>query len=351
MSVRLVPMPGAAAALVGIATALPASSVDNGSLLARVAPALQGPRRDAMLAALESQLGTVSRHHLDPSNSDEGRAALVRLSKRAALDALARAAIDPRSISFHIHATSTPSRWTTPESARIGRALHEEAGLDAPFMDVRMGCTGGLQALYQGFNLAASLQAPILVTAADRFSHVAPPSERFAPFVFGDGASAAVLVPSGAAPAGSLVLSEACFLGAARHADLATVPAELPPRADDEAPWHLSGDAEAFDAAAREALTALAAHFQVSSSSSPAIPVIVSTTRPVAARALAGAAAFTEALEQRGHLGAASALSSLDALLAAHGTPRQVILLGSGGGLAAGGLRLVRRDARPEAPR
>jgi 3-oxoacyl-[acyl-carrier-protein] synthase III len=339
MSGRLVTLPGAPAAIVGVGAAWPAGAVDNATLLSRLAPELTGRRRDAMLEAIATQLGTRARHHLSPTD----RAGLIDLTVAAAGLALERAAVDPRRIAYHLHATSTPSRWTTPDSARIGAALRTAHGVDAPFMDLRMGCTGGLQALYQGLLLASVAEAPVLVTAADRFSHIAPPSERFAPFVFGDGAAAAVVAPG--TPAGSFGLVEAAFLGATQHVDLATVAAPLPPHAGDAEAWHLTGDPAAFDDAAREALARVAAHFGVGPSATGrgaagGLRVIVSTTRPVTARALAGDAAWTETLELRGHLGAASALAGLDGLLGAAPIQGEIILIGAGGGLAAGGLRL-----------
>lgn len=335
------PLPAVAARLTRTALALPRQRHTNAELLTRVAPQLAGARREAMLAAIEAQLGSLSRHHLDTSEADEGRDGLVHLTTRAVAEVLgASPGIAPRDIAFHVHATSTPSRWTTPESARIGRALAESHGIHAAFFDVRAGCTGGLHAIYQGLRLAADLQAPVLITAADRFSHIAPPNERFAPFVFGDGAAAAIALP-GDANAG-YALGEAIFAGRAEHADLATVAAELPPRADDTRPWHLTGDPEAFDVAAKTILTALAKHFDVKPDNADvAARVIVSTTRKATATALAGESAYTKALELCGHLGTASLLAGLDYLSREPGLPpSEVILLAAGGGLSAGGARL-----------
>jgi 3-oxoacyl-[acyl-carrier-protein] synthase-3 len=333
---------GPEAVIAATGLALPATRVDNATLLARLAPQLTGARRDAMLAQIEAQLGSLARHHLDPALPDEGRDALVHLSARAARDAIAALGprFDPSSISFHVHATSTPSRWTTPESARIGMALADVLTSETAFFDVRAGCTGGLHALWQAARLASDSAAPVLVTCADRFSRTAPPTERFAAFAFGDGAAAAVVLP-GSGP--GYRIERATFGGIARHADLATVHAELPPAPDDPPErWYLGGDPIAFDAAAREALGALAASFE-HHYPGDAAPLIVSTSRVSTARALGGDRAFTAALESFAHLGTASLLAALHTLLARPETPPAALtLLAAGGGLSFGGARLVR---------
>ena len=222
-----------------------------------------------------------------------------------------------------MHATSTPSRWTGPEAARIGQAL----GLRAAFFDVRSGCTGGLWALVQAARLAVDAQAPVLVTAADAFSLAFAPDERLLPLSMGDGAAALVLAPG---VAGQGVV-RACFTGLPEHADLATVPGELPPR--DGASYVLAGDAMAFGAVAEEALA------RALEALAPPIGtrVVVQTGRADVARRVSRDA-WLDGLRHHGNIGAPTALVALGEL-----GPGMTAFVSAGGGLSSGAL--LWRDA------
>ncbi|MFO0746202.1 MAG: hypothetical protein U1F43_11085 [Myxococcota bacterium] len=310
---RLGPVP---ARVVARATAFPSDPIDTPTLLARLAPGLPPARRDALLAYLRAEVGVEQRAFV------QGGERALDLAVRAAQGALGQG---PFQIAAHVHATSTPSRWTGPEAARIGQAL----GLDAAFFDVRSGCTGGLWALHHGARLAAESGACVLVTAADAFSQAFDPDERMLPLAMGDGAAPLVLAPprdDASAPAGGIV--KALFGGRPALADLATVRAELPGRGE---PLVLGGDPAAFgdaaEAALKEAWAALAAPDDAT--------VIIQTGRAGTARRV-HARAELASLARHGNIGAASALVAWCEL--APDAARSVAFASAGGGLSFGAL-------------
>ncbi|MCC6623884.1 MAG: hypothetical protein IT385_21675 [Deltaproteobacteria bacterium] len=298
------------------ATAFPARVVATDALLEASTPGLSEARRAALRDHLAREVDGATRAFVEPPER------ALDLAIRAARDALERAGIAPGAIAGHVHATSTPSRWTGPEAARIGKAL----GLAAALLDVRSGCTGGLWALVQGAWLASQSQAPVLVTAADALSRTFPVgasgavSERMLPLTMGDGAAALVLAPGGPGRG----LARAVFLGRPEHADDATVPDELPPRGGEA--WALAGDperfAEASERALSEALAALAPPADAR--------VVVLTPRAATGRRVAPGA-WRASQRAHGHVGAASALVALAEI-----GPGETALVSAGGGLSAG---------------
>lgn len=306
-----------AARVVARATAFPRGEVETEPLLARLTPGLSDARRAALLEHVRGDVGVERRAFVAP-----GERALD-LAVAAAREALARAHDDgqsPLRIAAHVHATSTPSRWTGAESARIGQAL----GLDAPFFDLRSGCTAGLWALREGARLAAETGHAVLVTAADAFSLTFAEGERMLPLAMGDGAAAYVLAASDEPGRG---IVRAVFGGDPRQADLATVHAELP----GAGPFALGGDPAAFGAAAEAAL----GHALRALDPDPEATVIVHTGRAAVARRV-HPAARTESLARHGNMGAGSALVAWAELAPAE--RRSVALVSAGGGLSYGAL-------------
>lgn len=304
--IHLGPIP---VALKGSGVAFPALREDNATLLARLG-AVPERRVAGVLAALD----------LDPGVRSRARAVHetpVDLACVAAADALVAAGLTVGDIGAHVHATSTPTRWTSAEAARIGQRL----GLRAALCDVRSGCTAGLWALWTGASLARDSGAPVLVTAADVFGKVLPPDERVAAFAFGDAACALVLVP---ASSGGLV--RAVFGGRPALVDLASVPVALPPT-DAEPAWHLAGDPVAFAAAAEQGLSDAIVALDLEG------PIVVQTARVPTALAVAGDRAWLDLLRAHGNLGAATPGVALH--LGA-GRPGTVVLASAGGGLSYG---------------
>lgn len=299
--------------IVASATAFP-PPIATAALFARLTPTLPADRRAALLDHYMSELGVTSRGHLVPGADP------LELPLQAARKALAEAATN---VSAIVLATSTASRWTTAESARLGHAL----GLDVAFFDIRSGCTGGLWALIQGARLARDTGAAILVVGCDSFSRAFPPHERLLPLAMGDGAAAMILAPS---PRGGLV--RAVMGGAPAHVDLATVRAALPPTALDT--FVLSGDPEPFAIAAEAALVA-ALHTLSVPSQATIVPHVGRVTTAHRLGARFDRPIFVDGFTQHGNLGAASLLTALH-LLSQRAEPALLALASAGGGLSYG---------------
>jgi len=303
-------------AIVASAAAFPDGAVANPALLERLAPGLPDARRAALLAHLESDLGVASRAHLAPDADP------LALPTRAARDALAQA---DRDVCAVLVATSTPSRWTTAESARLSSALD----LDVAFVDLRSGCTGGLWALVEGARLCRDTGGAVLIVGSDSFSRAFPPGERLLPFAMGDGAAALVLAPTD----GDQGLVRATFGGLPALVDLATVTARLPPTGAE--PFTLSGDPEPFAAAAE---VALAASLEALAPA-PGSLLVPHVSRLATARRLGARFAlevFADGFIGHGNLGAASLITALHLLRSRPG-PTMLALASAGGGLSFGG--------------
>lgn len=301
--------------ILGVGTAFPATSVPSDVLLDALAPGLPSRRRAALLGFVHHELGV---HHRAHVAGEERAWTLAVEAARQAIEAADRPAIVA-----HVHATSTPSRWTGPDVARIGQAL----GLRAAQIDLRGGCTGGLWALVQGARLCVEAGAAVLVTVADAMSLTFPQAsadgggERMLPLALGDGSAALVIAP---ASAGGLV--RAVLGGDPSHADLSTVLRELP---HGDGPFTLGGDPQAFADATRAALESA-----VHALRAPVgLPWIVHG-RADTARALCDAP-WLHTLAAHGMLGVASLPTALIEL-AASGHTGPVALATAGGGLGYG---------------
>ncbi len=309
-SLTLGPCP---ARIIASATAFP-PAIDTATLFEALTPTLPADRRAALLDHYTRELGVLSRGHL-PAGADP-----LELPLRAARDALAET--PSTKIAAVILATSTASRWTTAESARLANAL----GLDVAFFDVRSGCTGGLWALIEGARLARDTGAPILVVGCDSFSRAFSPHERLLPLAMGDGAAALVLAP---ATDGGLL--RAVMGGAPAHVDLATVRAPLPPV--DLTSFVLSGDPEPFAHAAEAAL--VAALNALDPSDALIAPHVGRITTAHRLGQRFDRPVFVDGFTQHGNLGAASLITALH-LLSRRAEPALVALASAGGGLSYG---------------
>jgi len=340
--------------ILGSGVAFPPHPTDNATLLTRLMPDLPPDRRDALLAHLENELGVTSRAHLGPDVDP------LTLAIAASCAALSEAQSQsprrsPVPVAAILLATSTASRWTTAESARLAAAL----GLAVAFCDLRSGCTGGLWALIEGARLARDIAAPVLVVGCDSFSRAFPPGERMLPFAMGDGAGAIVLAPPTSSDSSEGLLG-AVIGGQPAHVDLATVRAHLPPRTPAE-PFVLGGDPEPFARAAEAALTAsidsldsldsldaLDSIDSIASIASAPIPgssvLVPHVSRLGTARRLAAHAGlpfFAAGFSGHGNLGAASLLVAMhllrkESLRSPGSVAEHVLLASAGGGLSFG---------------
>jgi 3-oxoacyl-[acyl-carrier-protein] synthase III len=121
--------------------------------------------------------------------------ALSDLSLPAARQALEQAGSDGTDIDLLIVATVTPDMMFPSTSAILADQL---GAADAAAYDLSAGCTGFMYALAQAYGMiAAGLSRRALVVGGDVLSRILDWTDRSTVVLFGDGAGAVVLEPSG----------------------------------------------------------------------------------------------------------------------------------------------------------
>lgn len=253
--------------------------VDNATLLAvRYPPQTAHAERAAFMAQdLSERLGLQHRHHAQPFDHLPMAAAptAADLAARAGRQALEAAGLSVTDVGLVILATSTPHRWTASACASAAAAL----GFAGPFMDVRMGCAGGLSAVGQGALLCQASGAPVLVMAADTFSKAVPRGQVLAALALGDAAAACVWVPR--AGAGLRVR----WHGVPALADLMTTPGSLPPTAQQVADqaYALAGDPDAMAAQSVPCYRAVLGALAAPDAPPPSLLLLHQTQKPLLA--------------------------------------------------------------------
>jgi len=169
--------------LVGIGSAVPEAVVTNADL------ARLGCDPDWIAA----RSGIRERRHAP------AELATSDLAAAAGRAALAQAGVDTSGIDLVVLGTFTPDMCIPSTACLVQEAL----GLDAPAMDVTAACAGFAYALVTAaqFVAAGTSRLP-LVIGADTNSRVVDPEDIKTWPLFGDGAGAVVLEPTGPAPAG-----------------------------------------------------------------------------------------------------------------------------------------------------
>jgi 3-oxoacyl-[acyl-carrier-protein] synthase-3 len=169
--------------LVGIGSAVPEQVVTNADL------ARLGCDPDWIAA----RSGIHERRHAP------AEVATSDLAAAAGRAALAQAGVDAAGIDLVLLGTFTPDMCIPSTACLVQEAL----GLDAPAMDVTAACAGFAYALVTAaqFVAAGTSRLP-LVIGADTNSRVVDPEDIKTWPLFGDGAGAVVLEPTGPAPAG-----------------------------------------------------------------------------------------------------------------------------------------------------
>jgi 3-oxoacyl-[acyl-carrier-protein] synthase III len=169
--------------LVGIGSAVPEQVVTNADL------ARLGCDPDWIAA----RSGIHERRHAP------AEVATSDLAAAAGRAALAKAGVDAAGIDLVLLGTFTPDMCIPSTACLVQEAL----GLDAPAMDVTAACAGFAYALVTAaqFVAAGTSRLP-LVIGADTNSRVVDPEDIKTWPLFGDGAGAVVLEPTGPVPAG-----------------------------------------------------------------------------------------------------------------------------------------------------
>ena len=135
-----------------------------------------------------ARTGIHERRHAPPGMATSDMAAA------AGRAALAQAGADPAQVDMLVVGTFTPDT-TIPSTACI---VQEQLGLDAPAMDITAACAGFVYALVTGAQFVASGSSrSALIIGADTNSRFVDPEDITTWPLFGDGAGAVLLEPTG----------------------------------------------------------------------------------------------------------------------------------------------------------
>ncbi len=168
---------GIAAAIAGWGMAVPDRRVTNEELSQRV---------DTSDAWIVERTGIRERRV-----AAEGETT-ASLAIEAGAAAVKRADLSPSDIGCCIVATCTPEQPMPPTSSFVQEGL----GLRCGAFDLDAACSGFVYSLVIGASLVSTTGAPVLVIGSETLSRITDPDDRSTCVLFGDGAGAAVLVPS-----------------------------------------------------------------------------------------------------------------------------------------------------------
>ncbi len=162
------------------------------------------PERRVTNAEIEARLGlepgwTARRTGILERRFAAPAEALSDLAVKAGAMALERAGLEPRTIGLIVLATSTPDHLLPPTAPLVAHRLG--AG-GAGAIDMAGACGGFLYALAFADGFVRQARAPALVIAANILSRRLNLDDPVSAVLFGDGAGAALLVPSDRATAG-----------------------------------------------------------------------------------------------------------------------------------------------------
>jgi len=118
------------------------------------------------------------------------------LATEAARQALDDAGLTIDAIGLIVVATSTPDQPIPAAAALVAREL----GSDAGTMDVNGACAGFVYAYVSAASWVSLTGRPALVIGVDVLSRIVDPGDRGTVILFGDGAGAVVMAPSGDGP-------------------------------------------------------------------------------------------------------------------------------------------------------
>ena len=124
------------------------------------------------------------------------------MGKAAATTALRRAGLEADDVDLLLVATATPDRWLPATACDLQARL---GAVNAAAMDVMGACTGFIYALSlaEGY-VAAGRGETVLVVSTEKMSSIVDWEDRSTCVLFGDGAGAAVVVPSNGSGRGVL---------------------------------------------------------------------------------------------------------------------------------------------------
>ncbi len=330
-------------AILGAARHLPGEAIDNAEALAACPKraAMDEMRRRFLARGLEKTLGVRERHwvHVPGTELKHGEEATsVDLAEAAARAALADAGVAADELAHLFVVSSTPHRMTSTIAAPLGAAL----GTEAPAVDVRVGCAGGLFALQLAASmLAADPTAKVLLVGAETFSKIIPSRHEAAIVALGDGAAALVLGHREGHAIEAIALATDGDLGG-----LVTTDGALPPTvAEIERGGYVLGGqpeglAEVVPGKYRAAIDAALERAEIEGS---AVDLLVPhpTNRGMAetvAEHVGAKATYTDGIGEHGNIGAAGWIAALAEARrrGAYEDGQRVLVAAVGGGLSSG---------------
>jgi 3-oxoacyl-[acyl-carrier-protein] synthase-3 len=167
----------AAATIVGHGVAIPEGRLTNRDLEARV---------DTSDAWIVERTGIRERRIAGPDEST------ATLAVTAAAAAIKSAGLTPTEIDLMILATASPEQPLPHTGAFVGDRL----GLRCGSFDLAAACAGFVYGLVVGASMLTTGCRNVLIIGAETVSRLMDPTDRATSILFGDGAGAAVLVPS-----------------------------------------------------------------------------------------------------------------------------------------------------------
>ena len=330
-------------AILGAARHLPGEPIDNAHALAACPKraAIDDARRQFLAKGLEQTLGVQHRHwvHVPGTELKHGEEATsVDLALAAAEAALADAGIEADALAHIFVVSSTPHRMTSTIAAPLGAAL----GTEAPAVDVRVGCAGGLFALQlAAATLTVHPSAPMLLVGAETFSKIIPSQHEAAVVALGDGAAALVLGHREGAAIEAISLATDGNLGG-----LVTTDGALPPTAAEieRGGYVLGGQPEGLaEAVPGKYRAVIDATLERAGITGDAIDVLIPhpTNRGMAeavAKHVGAKATYVAAIAEHANIGAAGWIAAL-AEARRRGVAKagqRVMVAAVGGGLSSG---------------
>ncbi|MET8825648.1 beta-ketoacyl-ACP synthase III [Streptomyces sp. NPDC004610] len=179
---------GPGARVLGVGAYRPSRVVSN----AEVAGAI-----DSSDDWIRRRSGIVTRRFAAPDET------VVEMAATASLKALAQAGVAPESVDAVLLASMSVLEQSPPAAPRLA---HRIGAAGAGAVDVGAACAGFVHALATADSLIRSGNARYVVVAgAERMSDIVDPGDRGTAFLFGDGAGAVVVGPSGEPGIGPVV--------------------------------------------------------------------------------------------------------------------------------------------------
>jgi 3-oxoacyl-[acyl-carrier-protein] synthase-3 len=170
---------GHAATMLGVGAYRPRRPVTNAEVCEQL---------DVDADWVHARSGIRSRQFADPDET------VVAMGAAAARDALAAAGLEAADVGVTLVATMSADAACPQVATRLADAI---GAVHGAAMDLGAACAGFCYALEVAGSLVAAGHGAVLVVGVERMSDIVEPTDRSTAFLFGDGAGAVVVGPSG----------------------------------------------------------------------------------------------------------------------------------------------------------